>query len=68
MFLSDAELRELTSFAQKAKQVAELRRLGIAFWLNASGRPIVARATIEGGKATPPQAKTWEPSWAAPHR
>lgn len=65
MFLTDAELRELTSYAHRAKQVAELRRMGIAFHLNAAGRPIVARAVFEGGNTVAPQPKAREPKWAA---
>jgi len=68
MFLSDAELRELTSYAHRAKQVAELRRMGIAFHVNAAGRPIVAKAVFEAGKTSPQPAKTWEPTWAATPR
>ena len=62
------ELRELTGYAQRAKQVAQLRRQGIAFWLNAAGRPIVSRATFEGSKAEVPPPKTWEPSWGVTQR
>lgn len=64
IFLSKAELRELTSYAHRGKQIAELRRLGIAFWINAANEPKVARTTIEGSKA-PAQPKPWEPAWAA---
>jgi hypothetical protein len=66
MFLTDAELRDLTGYAQRSKQVAQLRRQGIPFYLNAAGRPIIARAIIEGGKESSAEPeKTWEPAWAA---
>jgi len=68
MFLTDEELRELTGYAHHGKQVAQLRRQGIAFWLNAAGRPIVARAIFEGGKSSPPPQKTWEPAWGVTHQ
>lgn len=63
MFLTDDELRRLTGRARKAQQADELRRMGIAHWINARGQPVVARAAIEGAKSatadkTPP---TWEP-------
>jgi len=66
MFLEPAELRILTGRAQKARQVEQLRRMGIPFHVNASGHPIVARAVIEGNssQAAPPKP-TWEPDWAA---
>ncbi|MHB1430227.1 MAG: DUF4224 domain-containing protein [Rhodocyclaceae bacterium] len=66
MFLTDEDLRALTGYVHRAKQVAQLRRMGIPFFLNAAGRPVVARAIIEGGKDGPATtAKTWEPTWAA---
>jgi hypothetical protein len=66
MFITDEDLRELTGYTHRAKQVAQLRRMGIPFFVNAAGRPIVARATIEGGNQSSPTAATkkWEPSWA----
>jgi hypothetical protein len=66
IFLSDEDLRELTGYAHKAKQVAQLRRMGLPFFVNAAGRPVVALAAVEGGRSKPVAAeKTWEPSWAA---
>lgn len=68
MFLDADELKALTGFAQRARQIAQLRQMGIPFWINAAGRPVVARAAVEGNKApTAEPAKTWEPSWAANH-
>lgn len=64
MFLDEDELFTLTGYRQKSKQVAELRRQGIPFRVNAAGFPAVARTAIEGGKEAT-QPKTWEPSWAA---
>lgn len=61
-FLSAIELRELTGFARASKQVDQLRRMGIPFWINGVGRPVVARAAIEGGKPVP-EPKLWEPQW-----
>jgi hypothetical protein len=42
LFLDDDALRKLTGCAQKAKQVAQLRRMGIPFWINARGQAVVA--------------------------
>jgi hypothetical protein len=47
-FLDLDELRWLTGWAQKSKQIAQLRRMGIPFYVNALGLPIVARSVIEG--------------------
>jgi ribose 5-phosphate isomerase len=67
MFLTDEELLVLTGYRQHSKQVAELRRQGVPFNVNAAGRPAVARAVLEGAKqqATIKQSKGWEPKWAA---
>ena len=47
-FLDLDELRWLTGWAQKSKQIAQLRRMGIPFHVNGLGLPIVARRVIEG--------------------
>lgn len=68
MFLTDADLEKLTGRKQKSRQVAELRRLGVPFYVNASGHPVVACAVLEGGKQPAQQKPTWEPPWAASPR
>ncbi len=65
MFLDADELKALTGYAQRARQIAQLRQMGIAFWINGAGRPVVARSVIDGSKSTDQPAKTWEPAWAA---
>lgn len=67
MFLDDKDLRDLTGYIHRSKQVAQLRKMGIPFFVNAAGRPIVARAIIEGRREEPAanKEKTWEPAWAA---
>nr|WP_246216305.1 DUF4224 domain-containing protein [Paraburkholderia agricolaris] len=64
MFLSTQELVQLTGRKVKAKQIDALRRMGIAFFVNALGRPVVARAAIEGkGEAVRerPVRSSWQP-------
>lgn len=66
MFLEPSEIHRLTGKAQKAKQVEQLRRMGIPFYVNASGHPIVTRAVIEGSRKEQPAApKTWRPNFGA---
>ncbi len=66
MFLTAAEVTDLTGYKQASKQVAMLRRQGVPFHINAAGHPKVARAIIEGMRAAvPDKPKTWTPSWAA---
>ena len=61
MFLNPDELALLTGFRRKGRQVEQLRRMGIAFFVNGCGRPVVARAAIEGS-AAPTSPRTWAPS------
>ncbi len=44
MFLSDAELVELTGYRQAAKQAAHLRAQRVPFHTNRAGRPVVVRS------------------------
>ena len=60
MFLSPDELAILTGFHRKGRQVEQLRRMGIAFYVNGCGRPVVARAAIEGSAARA-SLRTWAP-------
>ncbi|VVE74049.1 hypothetical protein PAN31117_04835 [Pandoraea anapnoica] len=48
MFLSPLELETLTGRKIKSKQVEALRRMGLPFFINACGRAIVARSSVEG--------------------
>jgi hypothetical protein len=48
MFLSTEELVQLTGRKIKAKQILALRSMGVPFFVNALGQPVVARVAIEG--------------------
>lgn len=63
LFLTTEELRALTGFVLKARQIAQLRTMGIAFRVNGCGRPVVTRAAVEGqhGQAAALKA-TWTPT------
>ncbi|CAB4131875.1 Domain of unknown function DUF4224 [uncultured Caudovirales phage] len=61
MFLTKDELRQLTGVARKAGQIAQLRKMGIAFYINAIGEPIVTKTTVEGGTAKNDNVKPWSP-------
>lgn len=63
MFLTKDEVAELTGRQLKAKQIAQLRTMRIAFWINADGVPVVARTAIEG---TRPASVAVEPKWEMP--
>jgi hypothetical protein len=64
-FLDAEELAVLTGFRRKGRQVEQLRRMGIVFYVNGSGRPVVARSSIDGG-ATAAPPRTWTPSVVKP--
>ena len=48
LFLTEAEVEDLTGFKQKKKQAMHLMSMGIPFQVNRSGRPIVARSIYVG--------------------
>ncbi len=61
-FLTEQQLRKLTGFAQPGRQIEQLRKQGIAFYLNGAGRPVVARAAVEGKtKHAAAAKKPWVP-------
>lgn len=61
-FLTPDEVATLTGRRFKALQIEWLRRAGIPHWVNAAGRPVVARATITGQKSqNVEQPRTWTP-------
>ena len=72
MFLTPEEVACLTSMhggckgkTRSERQIGQLRKMKIPHYVNAAGRPVVVRAIIEGGKATPVAAHdTWEPRLA----
>jgi hypothetical protein len=49
MFLNPQEVAELAGRKIKKLQIEQLRWMGIPFYVNAIGRPIVVRA-VPGGK------------------
>lgn len=59
VFLEPGEVAELTGRKIKSKQIEMLRRMGIPFFVNACGKPVVTRNAIEGKKETPQKPK-WE--------
>ena len=61
-FLSANEVSELTGRSARKLQIEALRTMGIPFWVNAIGRPVVPRSAIEGKKdSAPPARKRWTP-------
>jgi hypothetical protein len=69
MFLTQEDIIELTGIRKgKEKktrfelQIAALKKMKVPHFVNAAGRPVVARAVIEGGgQQTETRQPTWEP-------
>lgn len=57
MFLTKEEVVELTGWKNKKKQVEQLRKMGLPFWVNARDAPIIPRSAIEGRREAPQPAK-----------
>lgn len=49
-FLDETELARLTGRKFKSKQIVALRSMGLPFFINAIGKPVVSRTTIDGKK------------------
>jgi len=62
IFLSKEDVAELTGHKRNDAQVDMLRTMGIQFYINASGRPIVPKSAIEGLKQDLKQTQSWEPA------
>lgn len=60
-FLDPGEVAALTGRKIRAKQIEQLRVMGIPFFVNAAGRAVVVRSAIEGKNATPTEKKAWVP-------
>ncbi|PZX29421.1 uncharacterized protein DUF4224 [Cupriavidus phytorum] len=61
-FLSDDELAALTGRKVKSKQIDQLKKMGVPFYVNASGRAVVVRSVVEGQKAkAEPAQRGWMP-------
>jgi hypothetical protein len=63
VFLDEDAIRKLTGCAQKARQVEQLRRMGVPFWINARGKPVVACSALEGSKKPEKPVKKWESTY-----
>lgn len=61
IFLEPSDLATLTGRKLKSDQINQLRFMGIPFFVNASGRPVVTRAAVEGRKNTEDVKPKWQP-------
>lgn len=64
-FLDNEDVAKLTGIKRdKRKQCAHLRSIGIRFYQNAKGEPVVPRAVVEGLSVETKQDTTWSPALA----
>lgn len=60
MFLTRDEVATLTGRKIKSKQIEQLRKMHVHFWVNAVNAPVVPRSAIDGRKPDPePKMKLW---------
>lgn len=57
-FLTTEAMIRLTGRRRKTKQIEALRTMGLPFWVNAIGEPVVTIAAVEGRKDGP-REKVW---------
>lgn len=61
-FLERDEIKTLTGRSYVKLQIEALKNMGIPFFVNAIGRPVVTRSAIEGrANVAPNQKKAWQP-------
>lgn len=59
-FLSISEVVELTDRRAKSKQIETLRKMGLPFFVNASGHPVVPHSAIDGKKEATIKKRQWD--------
>jgi hypothetical protein len=57
-FLTTEAVIRLTGRRRKSKQIEALKGMGLPFWVNAIGEPVVTVAAVEGRKEAP-REKVW---------
>ncbi len=63
IFLEQSDVAILTGKKLKSQQIDVLRKMGIAFYVNASGRPVVPISAVSReNKSIEQQDKPWVPS------
>lgn len=60
-FLEANDLATLTGRKVKSKQIEALRKMGIKFFVNACGKPVVPVSAVEGRKEEKKVIEQWNP-------
>lgn len=61
IFLNSDEVVTLTGRKNKGHQISALRKMGIPFFVNACGKPVVTRVAVEGRPVMVELKPTWSP-------
>lgn len=67
LFLDQDELRTLSGRCNKAQQIEALRQMGVPFYVNATGRPIVVRCLLQGQTVPTEKLTKWTPRLVVRH-
>lgn len=62
IFLDPADVAILTGKKTKAGQIAQLRHLGLVFYVNAGGKPVVPKSSVETNSPSHAIEKPWTPN------
>ncbi|SNX59766.1 protein of unknown function [Nitrosomonas ureae] len=62
IFLDDDDVARLAGTKIKSRQIAQLRVMGILFYINAAGRPVVPKSAVEARNQEIEQEQTWTPN------
>jgi hypothetical protein len=65
MFLTRAELIDLTGYKTPKKQIAWLTKNGVRFWIAATGQPKVPVSAIDGTSKAVNDEQPFEPKYVA---
>ncbi len=60
-FLNSDEMKTLTGRKNKRQQIEALRTMGLPFFVNACGKPVVTRIAVEGRQRIVEPKPTWSP-------
>jgi hypothetical protein len=61
MFLNQDEVVTLTGRKNKGHQIQALRKMGLPFFVNACGQPVVTGVAVEGRPVAVETKPTWSP-------
>lgn len=60
-FLNYDDVAALTGRKSKSKQIEALRKMGLPFWVNAIGKPVVSTSVVEGTRREISHKRAWTP-------